>query len=259
MEAFYSEPVDPWADSDEIAPPPPQYVPPDVTVSTPPPSWGPAPLLPGPPPQRFPIGEVVFASLLPIIICSFGSWIYFVYAGFHRRDKRQFLVAAGYASLFGMACVFMAIDPTPVESENLSSAEWTGFFLFMATAVASAVHGGILAAHPGDTPYGRHLREQARQFAAFDPAQARRLGVGRPDLVRPFDDGGLVDLNHAPGHELARLPGITPEAAHRIVLGRFERAYAHPDELVVRGLVTAQTMNRIGSRLLCIPPVHQPR
>lgn len=264
MEA-YSEPVDPWADSDDIAadaPPPTyvqQYVPPDVTVATPPPSsWGPAPFLPGPP-QRFPVGEVIFAALLPIIICSFGSWIYFVYAGFHRRDKRQFLAAAGYASLFGVACVFMAIDPTPVESENLSAAEWTGFFLFMASAVASAVHGGILAAHPRDTPYGRTLREQARQFAAFDPAQARRLGVGRPDLVRPFDDGGLVDLNHAPGHELARLPGITPEAAHRIVLGRFERPYAHPEELLVRGLVTAQTMHRIGSRLLCIPPLHQSR
>ncbi|MEV4639392.1 BTAD domain-containing putative transcriptional regulator [Actinoplanes sp. NPDC049548] len=265
-EAFYAEPVDPWADGDEPvpAPPPPtfvqQYVPPDVTVATPPPPppWAVPPSLPNPPPKRFPIGEVVVASLLPILLCSFGSWIYFVYAGFHRRDRRQFVVAGAYAVLFGVACVFAAIDPTPVESQDLSTAEWIGFLMFMGIAVAAAVHGGVLAAHPGDTPRGRTLREQARQFAAFDPARARQLGVGRPDLVRPFDDGGLVDLNHAPGHELARLPGVTPEAAHRIVIGRFERPYAHPEELIVCGLVTARTMHRIGSRLICIPPAQTP-
>ena len=286
-EAFYSEPVDPWADSDDIpsvvsptspqppspapafAPPPSfapapsfaapasfvqQYVPLDVTARTPPPT---APL-PPPPRKRFPLGEVVFASLLPIVVCSFGSWIYFVYAGFHRRDKRQFIVAAAYALAFGVAVVFASINPTPVDSTDLSTEENIGFSLFMAIALTAAVHGGILAAHPGDTPRNRTLREQARQFAAFDPARARHLGVGRPDLIRSFDDGGLVDLNHAPGHELARLPGVTPEAAHRIVIGRFERPYAHPEELIVRGLLSSRALHRAGSRLICIPPAAHP-
>ncbi|MEV4706486.1 BTAD domain-containing putative transcriptional regulator [Actinoplanes sp. NPDC049316] len=289
-EAFYAEPVDPWADSDDIAAQPApaspapvsfiqQYVPPDVTVQTPPSSWGPPPSspppfspppfssaspfsppppLPPPPKHRFPVGEVLFASLLPILVCSFGSWMYFVYAGVRRRDNRQFAYAAGYALLFVTAFVFAAIDPTPVDSPDLSTAEWIGFDLFALVAVAAAIHGGIVAAHPGDTPRNRTLREQARQFAAFDPGRARQLGIGRPDLVRHFDDGGLVDLNHAPGHELVRLPGVTPDAAHRIVIARFERPYAQPEELIVRGLLSSRTLHRIGSRLICVPPVSGP-
>jgi hypothetical protein len=30
------------------------------------------------------------------------------------------------------------------------------------------------------------------------PVLARELRIGRPDVPRQFDDGGLVDLNHAP-------------------------------------------------------------
>ncbi|PRY21069.1 BTAD domain-containing putative transcriptional regulator [Pseudosporangium ferrugineum] len=281
-EAFYAEAVDPWADSDDLAavtpppapaspaPPPTyvqHYVPPDQTF--PAPGWGagpppqlpppqPPPSLPPPPRKRFPAGEVIFASLLPIIVCSFGCWIYFTYAGFHRREPRQFAVAGGYAFLFLVAFIVAAIDPTPVESNDLSTAESIGFGMLFLLAAVSAIHGGILAAHPGDTPRARTLREQSRQFAAFDPVRARLLGVGRPDLVRLFDDGGLVDLNHAPGHELARLPGISPEAAHRIVIGRFERPYSHPEELIMRGLVSPRTMHRIGSRLICIAPARSP-
>jgi len=292
-EAFYSEPVDPWADSDDLpsvvsptspvmpgsvppsfGPPFPgapsglpspgaasfvqQYVPPDVTVMSPAPGWGASAPLPPPPRRRFPIGEVVVASLLPIVICSFGSWIYFVYAGFHRRDRRQFLAAAGYALLFVGGCVLVAINPTPIDSAELSAEENLGFSLFLLIAVTSAIHGGILAAHPGDSPRDRTLREQARHFAAFDPARARQLGVGRPDIVRSFDDGGLVDLNHVPGHVLARLPGVTPEQAHRIVIGRFQRPYAHPEELIVRGLLSSRALHRTGSRLICIPPAGPP-
>ncbi|WP_199515414.1 BTAD domain-containing putative transcriptional regulator [Nucisporomicrobium flavum] len=294
-EAFYAEPVDPWADSDDIPAPPPsafiqQYVPPDVTVTTPPPpSWGQpppsspppysgpfsyssssspfsaqpssphsVPPLPPPPKRRFPIGEVLIASLLPILVCSFGSWMYFVYAGLRRRDNRQFAYAAGYALLFVASFTIAMIDPTPVDSPNLSTAETIGFGLFATTALIAAIHGGVVAAHPGDTPRNRVLREQARQFVAFDPARARQLGVGRPDLVRHIDDGGLIDLNHAPGHELARLPGVTPDLAHRIVIARFERPYAQPEELIVRGLLSSRTLHRIGSRLICVPPAPGP-
>lgn len=315
-EPFYSEPVDPWADSDDIpspraaldnappaspaasgspfpAPPassspfpaPPasgalfsaapayvqQYVPPDATENVPagapprdapgafaaqagPAAWGGVPMQPPwiPPRKRFPVGEMIVASLLPIIVCSFGSWIYFVYAGIRRQDKRQFLVAAGYAALFVVAIVFAAIDPTPVESPDLSTAEWIGFGMFAGIAVASAVHGAVLASNPGGNG---HLRDQVRHFAMFDPAGASHLGIGRPDLMRGFDDGGLVDVNHVPGHELARLPGLSSEEAHRIVMDRLNRGpYARPEELVIRGLLAPKTLHRLASRLICIPP-----
>ncbi|MET0493500.1 MAG: BTAD domain-containing putative transcriptional regulator [Actinoplanes sp.] len=299
-EPFYSEPVDPWADSDDIpgprapmdnaphtpAPPPApssppapyvqQYVPPDATEIVPssggfipplpppgPGSWSGTPGQPSYPPpsrDRIPVGEVIFAALVPIIVCSFGSWIYFVYAGAHRHDRRQFIAAAGYGALFLVAFVFAAIDPTPVDSPDLSNAEWIGFTLFAGIAIASAVHGAVVASHPGDTRKNRTLRGQARQYVAFDPARARQMGIGRPDLMRVFDDGGLVDLNHAPGQELARLPGLTPQDAHRIVIDRFDRGpYAQPEDLIMRGLVSSRTLRRVGTWLVCIPPAHPAR
>jgi DNA-binding SARP family transcriptional activator len=285
-EPFYSEPVDPWADSDDIPAPRSspaaavqplshsfvqQYVPPDVTEVVPEPrpssappgypigavAWGfapPAPPAYAAPRKGFPVGEVIAAALLPIVICSLGSWIYFVYAGLRRRDKRQLVVAAGYAVLFGVAVFIAALNPSSPDSKDLNPTEWIAFTMFAAIAVASAVHGAVLASHPGDTPRIRDLRAQARQFATFDPNRARSLGIGRPDLMRAFDDGGLVDINHVPGPELARLPGLTSEQAHGIVIDRLNRGpYSRPDDLIDRGVLPLRTVNRLAPRLICLP------
>ena len=291
-EPFYSEPVDPWADSDDIPAPRAspenarpvasaavaapqnyvqQYVPPDVTEVAPDrrpapaparfpigaAAWGLAPPAPpayAPPRKRFPVGEVIVAALLPIIICSFGSWIYFVYAGIRRQERRQFLAAVGYAGLFVVGVLLAASNPSPVGSPDLNPTEWMAFLLFAAVAVASAVHGAVLASHPGDSPRSRNLRDQARQFATFDPERARSLGIGRPDLMRAFDDGGLVDVNHVPGNELARLPGISSEQAHGIVIDRLNRGpYGQPEDLVIRGVLPMRAVNRLASRLICLP------
>jgi hypothetical protein len=63
----------------------------------------------------------------------------------------------------------------------------------------------------------RELRRQAREHAAEDPALARELRIGRPDLPRQYDDGGLIDVNHVPAPALTMLSGVTPEIAERIV------------------------------------------
>jgi hypothetical protein len=73
----------------------------------------------------------------------------------------------------------------------------------------------------------RRLREQYRELAMSDPSMARSLGIGRPDLPRSLDDGGLVDLNTIPADRLARLAGLSTEEARRVTeardqLGRFE-------------------------------------
>lgn len=280
-EPFYTEPVDPWAESDDIPAPRSapaisqsfvqQYVPPDATEVVPehspasgPPgypigaaAWGfapPAPPAYAAPRKRFPVGEVVAAALLPILICSFGSWIYFVYAGIRRHDKRQFVVAVCYATLFVVAVFIAALNPSAPDSKDLNPTEWIAFAMFAAIAVASAVHGAVLASHPGDTPRSRNLRAQARQFATFDPQRARGLGIGRPDLMRAFDDGGLVDINNVPGHELARLPGLSSEQAHGIVIDRLNRGpYARLEDLIDRGVLPARTANRLAPRLICLP------
>ena len=67
---------------------------------------------------------------------------------------------------------------------------------------------------------GRQRRQEARALAASDPLLAHELRIGRPDLPRDYDDGGLVDLNGAPAPVVAQLCGIEPVQAARIVQAR---------------------------------------
>jgi hypothetical protein len=78
------------------------------------------------------------------------------------------------------------------------------------------------------------LRENARRLAEGDPALAKRSGVGRPDLPQRLDDGGLVDLNHAPVEVLRDLPGFNESTARR-VRERVERLgpFHNVDEVIV--------------------------
>jgi DNA uptake protein ComE-like DNA-binding protein len=63
------------------------------------------------------------------------------------------------------------------------------------------------------------LRAEGKHMLATQPAIAREVGVGRPD-VPGARDYGLIDVNHCPAETLAKLPGITNELARRIVGGR---------------------------------------
>lgn len=66
----------------------------------------------------------------------------------------------------------------------------------------------------------RARREEARALAAKDPALARDLGIGRPDLHRGYDDGGLVDLTSADASVIATVAGISSADAQSIVAAR---------------------------------------
>ncbi|WP_198166917.1 ComEA family DNA-binding protein [Microbispora sp. ATCC PTA-5024] len=63
----------------------------------------------------------------------------------------------------------------------------------------------------------RQMRTRARAIADRDPDLARELGIGRPDLIRSYDDGGLIDINHAPAEAISRIPGLPAEHLKRIM------------------------------------------
>jgi hypothetical protein len=72
-------------------------------------------------------------------------------------------------------------------------------------------------------------RNEARHLIATNPSLARDLKIGRPDLPRDYDDGGLVDVNHVPGRVLAsalglKLSEVNDVTATRDRLGRFSSA-----------------------------------
>jgi len=68
-----------------------------------------------------------------------------------------------------------------------------------------------------EVQHRRELRRRAMEIVNRDPAMAIEMRIGRPDLPRAFDDGGLVDVNHAPAPVLVAVLGITPEQAQQLV------------------------------------------
>lgn len=69
----------------------------------------------------------------------------------------------------------------------------------------------------------RQRRQDARRLHEQDPGLARELGIGRPDLGRGYDDGGLVDLNTASAALIASVSGIDREHADAVVAARSAR------------------------------------
>ncbi len=222
----------------------------------------PPPAMLFPPSMTVPRGihwtEVVCAAAASVFTCGVAGWVYFLYAAIQRNRWYHYLVAGLYFAAVPWIVFWFELDPTPVEAENTSTAEGVGAFSWMLLWLAATVHGVLLALRPGDSRSARARRNLARQFAAVDPVGATQAGIGRPDILRFFDDGGLLDLNHASPQDLARLAGVTVFEAHRIGVDRYRHGpYQEPRDLVMRGLLTPRKLRRIESWLVCLPP-YQP-
>jgi hypothetical protein len=97
----------------------------------------------------------------------------------------------------------------------------------------------------------RQRRAEARRILEGDPALARELRIGRPDLPRQFDDGGLIDVNHVPTTILATLPGFTPELAERVARTRDEhQGFAFVQELEVYANLPEGLADELTERLI---------
>jgi DNA uptake protein ComE-like DNA-binding protein len=99
----------------------------------------------------------------------------------------------------------------------------------------------------------RERRRVAREIAAEDPDLAANLRIGRPDLRRTFDDGGLIDVNHVKERVFRTLPGIDAAAADRIVRAR-ERfdGLRSPADLVVHADLPNEVVEALGDRLMFV-------
>jgi hypothetical protein len=97
----------------------------------------------------------------------------------------------------------------------------------------------------------RQRREQARAIAERDPALARELGIGRPDLPHEFDDGGLVDVNRVPASVLVDRLGLSVVEASRVVETRDHLCgFSGPAELAVYAELPDATVEAVRDRLL---------
>jgi len=175
------------------------------------------------------VGTYLWA-FMPMLTCGFAAPIAFATALARRRDNLTLTALVVHSVLMVLGCsVIGAHDyPAPIWANAL-------FYVTVGiTSVASTAHllmiRSVVWAPRPEAPRvpvarlssmevvdrARKLREQARRTAQADPMLAKRLSIGRPDLPRQFDDGGLVDVNHAPLPVLATLPGVTERSARQI-------------------------------------------
>jgi DNA uptake protein ComE-like DNA-binding protein len=166
---------------------------------------------------------------MPLLTCGFGAPIAFAIALNRRRDPMTIASLVVYSALILAGCgVIAAYDYPPPQWGTVvfntvvavSALGGTAHLLIIRSTVwAAPARPQVPVARLSSMEVvdrARKLRDQARRTAEADPMLAKRLGIGRPDLPRQFDDGGLVDLNHAPLHVLMSLPGVTERSARQI-------------------------------------------
>jgi hypothetical protein len=196
--------------------------------------------------------QVLWASV-PIWSIGFLSFVPFLAYAIGQRTRRDWAVFGGYLA----ATVVMVVALGLAGSDNGATTAVGGYII--ALAGCAAVHAAVLfkpgrAAAPGPSPrWSVRQRNQAavaqardriaRHLVATNPALARDLMIGRPDLRRAYDDGGLVDVNHVSAQALMQGLGLTEDEMRDVLtarrgLGRFASA----DEL---GAYTQLSPDRI--------------
>jgi hypothetical protein len=116
---------------------------------------------------------------------------------------------------------------------------------------------GITAANDAVIRDSRDLllaRRKALAIVRDEPALATELRIGRPDLPRSFDDGGLVDVNHVPASFLVERPGIDAPLAERIVATRDEvGGFGSIADLEITLELAPMTIRQVKDRLIFRP------
>lgn len=201
---------------------------------------------------------------LPVVSVGLGAWAPALWAA-GKKDhdiqarKRLRLIALGLALLAVVGFVLVGSSPRDANDEATGVAANVGVVLLLigmgiGTAVALRERHADVEAERRQVPpawmqqavASREAREQHRRIAAQDPRLAQANGVGRPDLARSFDDGGLLDLNSLPLEALVAHAGLSRQEAQAVVeardrLGRLSSI----DELVVHAGVDGPSAERL--------------
>lgn len=180
---------------------------------------------------------------VPIFTCGFLALVAPIAVAAKLKDRQAWRWAIGLAVAWFVGFALVGVGPDDGESPVsaigalIYIGAWIGCIIY-ALALGPRVSWGLPLPPPipfhdpnaaaiNTAQANRHKRAEARRLVAQDPALARELRIGRPDLTRQFDDGGLVDLNHAPAEAFVRALGMTPEQAAKVIevrdsLGRFQ-------------------------------------
>ena len=199
-------------------------------------------------------------SLLPLLTWGLLAPVPFVHAAVRLRTVGLWLVAGFYVILW------LVVGPAGVLAQNPDVNEAVAGLSQLGLVMAATTHAFFLRERVFPPPAppaiasdpavaaalaARQRREQARAIAERDPALARELSIGRPDLPREFDDGGLVDVNHVPASVLVDRLGLSVSEAGRVVEARDHLGgFSGPAELAVYAELPEAAVEAVRDRLL---------
>lgn len=137
--------------------------------------------------------------------------------------KVLFWMATGWLLSGAIALIATAWNPFPAGpvSYDWASGVFGLFWIPLAFATARYAHRiPIRTTAIAEAEARLRTRVAARALCSSDPALATALGIGRPDIPREVDDGGLVDVNHVSASTLVTSLGLDRKFADSIVAGR---------------------------------------
>ncbi|MET7667122.1 AfsR/SARP family transcriptional regulator [Micromonospora luteifusca] len=211
----------------------------------------------------------VAGTLLPLL--SFGTltWLVMLAYAVRRRSGRLGLAALGYLVTATVLVFMMATDDLETEDSAAEAFFWLG--VLSLCWLVGAAHVVLLNRWVWGRFTGRRLvaqareeerrvrRQQARNLLHRYPSARYEFAIGRPDLARAFDDGGLIDVNAVPDQVLATLPGLTDAQRRQVAMDRWVRGpYASMEELAARCPLPLAVIDALRGVLLFLPPPAPP-
>lgn len=220
-------------------------------------------------PARSPRRRIPWWFLLPLLTYGVATFAVVGYAGWRLRNRWHLAAAAGYFVLF--ISLFVSFQPTYPATSGVVEMGAASSVLFVVNWLVGSAHAvwlevqikrpamePVSVVDPAVLAAQQRLarRTQARVLLTSNPALAAELRIGRPDLARQYDDGGLVDINQVPAELIAWELGIPSPVAEEIVVQRMRVGgfYSADDLVVYCETVTPREVAVVRDRLLFTPP-----
>lgn len=210
----------------------------------------------------------------PAYTLGLFAFIPAVHAAIKLKRRNLWLWASGLIVGDLVAWALLGGSSTNPDGSN-TLAQDVGAFLALVLAVVGTIHAfrvrdEVFGTSPTVNPVGdgthagldpaianslaaRRRRAESVALSEKDPGLARDLRIGRPDLSRQYDDGGLVDVNHVPEAFLISHLGLSLGQARTVVTARDQiGGFQSAIELCGLADVPPKTLDEIQDRIVTL-------
>ncbi|WBB66303.1 BTAD domain-containing putative transcriptional regulator [Micromonospora sp. WMMD812] len=221
-----------------------------------------------PAPRWISVTGTVLGALTALLSFGLLTWLVVLVYAIWRRSWRNALASLGYLVFVATAVGVVGTgDPDEVTfAQGFLIIAWLGEWgvgvvhtVLLNPVIWSVVVNRTRGPAVRTLDERRVRREQARYLLYHYPAARQELHIGRPDLPRVFDDGGLVDVNAVGEQVVAALPGITAGQARQVVMDRWLRGpFGSMEDLAARCLLPPQLTDPLRDLLVFLAPPSLP-